>query len=120
MKTPELEIKAFLEKVIAKFPLLKFRCGFGNSENAYIIEVHPQNEYFNNEDYAKEEYFFTKEFEDKYKDIDIIFITEDDILSIKEVVFTVGYDSIKMQSNDRKFNSSFSPWNRNSSYFLAA
>ena len=64
-------IKSFIISANELFPVLKFRCGFGSTEHTYIVEVKPLEEFNNNED-------------------DVIFVSEDDLIAVKDVIFAIG------------------------------
>jgi len=85
------EIKSFLIEMYDKYPSLRFKCGYGSSNNIYIVEVEPLPEY-NNEEYAKKELEFCDSFESKNIDCDIIFVSSKDICKAKDIIFKIGYD----------------------------
>lgn len=105
------EIKEFLIEVNRRFPDLKFKCGHGSSEHTYIVEVYPLSEFNNNEIYAKMELDFSYSFEDKYKECDIIFVSEEDICKVEYVLFEIGYGSpIEYKKNNTIFDFDFDSW----------
>lgn len=83
-------IKSFLISANDLFPDLKFRCGFGSTEHTYIVEVSPLAEFNNNEDYAKMERDFSISFQEEYRGDDVIFVAEDDLIEVRDIVFVIG------------------------------
>lgn len=83
-------IKYFIISANELFPVLKFRCGFGSTEHTYIVEVKPLEEFNNNEDYAKMERDFCVSFQKEYNEDDVIFVSEDDLIAVKDVIFAIG------------------------------
>ena len=83
-------IKSFIISTNELFPVLKFRYGFGSTEHTYIVEVKPLEEFNNNEDYAKMERDFCVSFQKEYNEDDVIFVSEDDLIAVKDVM-NFGY-----------------------------
>lgn len=117
------EIRGFLVYANGMFPNLKFRCGYGATNHTYIVEVKPLSEFDHNEEYARMELQFTDSFENWYKDMDLIFVSDNDLCRIEEVLFMIGYDDDpQFVPNKLNFDFDFDLWmtENNDNYTLAA
>ena len=116
-------IKDFLEKAKSMFPELSFKCGYGTSASTYIIEVNPLSEFSSNEQYTEIELKFTHEFEAKYAGIDLIFVSDNDLCRIVELLFEVGYtdpEKPEFINSYSKFNFENNYWSNNESHYALA
>ncbi|WP_148335638.1 hypothetical protein [Bacteroides neonati] len=105
------KIKIFLIEMNSQFKKLKFRCGYGSSNHTFIIEVKPLSEFNNNENYAKEEFLFTTQFDIDYSDYDIIFVSEEGLCKVNDVLFEIGYESpIEYKKNNQIFEFNYDDW----------
>lgn len=118
------EIKSFLTEACNSFETLKFRVGYGCYNTTYIVEVSPLKEFKENEEYAKMEIDFCDSFEQKHPECTIIFVSEESLSKVKDVIFFIKHNSLEYSSNKKiNLNSIFNSWLKNNSkdnYALAA
>lgn len=104
MKNIITEIRNFLIGANKKYPNIKFKLGYGDSEDVFIVDVRPYSEFRSNEGYAKMESGFCDLFSEKYPNFDLIFVSEGDICAIEKLICKVGYYMDISPEQPHKFN----------------
>lgn len=112
-------IKDFLENIHQCFPEIKFRCEFNPMSLTYIIEVIPLSSYTANEEYREKEYSFIEEFESKFPEYIVMFVSDDSLTKIKSPILEIGYYTITIEDDSFCFTFDDS-WIINNNYALAA
>jgi len=90
MKNAIPYIKAELEKLIQKFPFLRVRYEVDKQYNSHFVEVLPLCEFKSNEEYAKFETEFILNFISFFPDQEIVFLSSDSLIKIKEPIFELS------------------------------
>jgi hypothetical protein len=80
-----------LNRISSVFPEIRIRYEHRAESQTNIIEVIPQSVFDNNLDYMKAEAELESEFEKLFPIEEIIFITENSLLEIKNVIRKFGY-----------------------------
>lgn len=117
------EIKSFLTKACDTFETLKFRVGYGCYKTTFVVEVCPLEEYKENEEYAKMEIDFCDSFEQKHPECTIIFVSEQSLCKVSDVLLSVKYSHLEYSLSKINFDSIFNSWLNDDSkdnYALAA
>ena len=82
-------IKEFLENSHSKFPNMNFRCEYNPISFTYIIEVQPLSDFEENEDYAELEYNFISEFEEKFPQYLLTFVSDNSMTKVENPNFEI-------------------------------
>jgi hypothetical protein len=80
-----------LNRISSVFPEIRIRYEHRRECLCHIIEIIPETVFHDDLDYIKTESDLESEFEKLFPDEEIIFITADSLLEIKEVVREFGY-----------------------------
>lgn len=110
MKEQIAYIRNFLEKAIERFPILSFAMEYDALKNTFIIEVKPFSQYSTNVEYGESEYFFTVDFEHKFPQDTIMFVSDESLTKVRRPILELGcVNSFELSSkpNRSKFTSDY-------------
>ena len=90
MKEQIAYIRNFLEKAIERFPMISFAMEYDALKNTFIIEVKPFSQYSTNVEYGESEYFFTVDFEHKFPQHTIMFVSDKSLTKVSCPILEFG------------------------------
>jgi hypothetical protein len=123
MKESIIFIKGKINELFNEFPTLKIRYEFRATIGTHLIEILPVAEYEANHDYILFEMNLENEFESLYgAKEDILFISSDSLMEIRDVQFCLGYvkPTISLPHTFRFAGLNELASTDDTSYFLAA
>jgi hypothetical protein len=80
---------------------MQFRCEFDVWNSTYVIEVKPFSQYSKNESYSELEYNFINEFESKFPEYLVMFVSDESLTKVNSPILEIG--NIPLQSFSRDF-----------------
>jgi hypothetical protein len=94
MKESTLFLTNKINDIAIQFPKLKIRYEFRSSISTHLIEIQPFEDFDSNQEYIKFEMAIEDEFEKLFgSKEDILFISSESLMQIRNVDLSWGYDS---------------------------
>ncbi len=86
--TPQTFIIQQLKELLNEIPgIIGIRYGISAYTGSHIIEIYPEETYYNNDDYIKKEIAVTEQFEKLFPGEELFFITGDGLSKVENPIF---------------------------------
>lgn len=103
MKSIEF-LESKLNDLYKKFSDIKIRYEYRANTVSHLIEVIPLSFFEGNEEYMACEFSIEEEFENRFPNENIVFISEDSLSEITTPNLKIGYDTIKFTNEVTNFD----------------
>lgn len=100
-------LKNKLSTLFSEISGIKIRYEFKVSTNTHIIEVLPVTFFDSNEEYIKQELQIEEDFENRFPEEDILFISKGSLSEIQRPNYTWGYEDFEFDLNNVSNDSNF-------------